>query len=590
MHSNSWEGLQQAIDAEIKSLEESVRSLKLRRNALSPISSLPPDVFIVIFSLLCLPDTSSLYGTPDYHLTRLRVSHVCNQWREIALDHPLMWSHVDFATQAGAAEILVRAKSAPLYMGASVSGHRWDSVRFSTFRNELQARVRHLCRLRTKARPLHLQTILEGLVSPAPTLEYLSLSSDSRVHRRRRTRGQCTIPGTLFDGSTPRLSCLELRYCDISWNSPLLTGLKYLEINKPSVDTRPDLTVWLGALKEMSQLKTLTLHSASPIAAPLPFYVERAVTLPSLARLDISGSTWDCALALAHLNLPVLSSLCLSAISSRPHGESVQILVPYIARHTHGPQDAQPLQSVHIRSQSNRADILAWPVPDVDVEVHNMPTWSSTMPPTRLALSFGSDDWLRFDECLDFLDMVMAGLPLGGLVMLAAHELRGSAHDGDLPTQHRDFWQHHSPKWAQLQRVRLSPHAAGRFVEMLLEDDGGRERPLLPSLTELIMVDFSLYSLSLLPLYDALRMRVEQGVPVERLDLRMCYAHPDGRAEDWLQSLSEFVVDVLPPEKSFEARKQMKSMWKTVACGLFADDRSDSTGVSISDTEDEYSR
>ena len=36
MEAISREGLQQTIDAEIKSLEESVRALKLRRNALSP--------------------------------------------------------------------------------------------------------------------------------------------------------------------------------------------------------------------------------------------------------------------------------------------------------------------------------------------------------------------------------------------------------------------------------------------------------------------------------------------------------------------------------------------------------------------------
>ena len=62
--------LQKTIDAEIKSLEGSLRVLKLRHNALSPISSLPPEVFITIFSCLCLPGTSSLGGgTLDYHRT-----------------------------------------------------------------------------------------------------------------------------------------------------------------------------------------------------------------------------------------------------------------------------------------------------------------------------------------------------------------------------------------------------------------------------------------------------------------------------------------------------------------------------------------
>ena len=76
---NSWEHLQQAIDAEIKSLEESIRALKRRRNALSPISSLPPEVSAVILSFACLPGIPSLGGTPEHNLARIHVSHVCHQ-------------------------------------------------------------------------------------------------------------------------------------------------------------------------------------------------------------------------------------------------------------------------------------------------------------------------------------------------------------------------------------------------------------------------------------------------------------------------------------------------------------------------------
>ena len=71
---------------------------------------------------------------------------------------------------------------------------------------------------------------------------------------------------------------------------------------------------WLDALGEMPQLVTLTLHSASPIAPSDPFDIERTVTLPSLLRLDIFDYPRDCALALAHLDLPALTRLAV------PHG------------------------------------------------------------------------------------------------------------------------------------------------------------------------------------------------------------------------------------------------------------------------------
>jgi hypothetical protein len=123
---NSWERLQQTIDAEVESLEESIRvleksirALKLRRNAHSPISSLPPEVFAAIFSFACLPGIPSLGGKPDH--AQIHVSHVCHQWREIALNQPLLWSHVDFTTLslAGATEMLVRAKLVPLVFGGN---------------------------------------------------------------------------------------------------------------------------------------------------------------------------------------------------------------------------------------------------------------------------------------------------------------------------------------------------------------------------------------------------------------------------------------------------------------------------------------
>lgn len=49
--------LQQAIDAKIEALEESIHALKLRRNTLSPFSRLPPEVLAAIFTILCVPST-----------------------------------------------------------------------------------------------------------------------------------------------------------------------------------------------------------------------------------------------------------------------------------------------------------------------------------------------------------------------------------------------------------------------------------------------------------------------------------------------------------------------------------------------------
>ena len=181
--SNSREFQWLAIDAEVKSLEESIWVLKHRRNTLVPVSSLPPGVIATIFSFLRLLVTSTAFlpgETPERldPLAWLRVAHVCHRWREIALNRPLFWSYVDFTTftSAGAAEILTRAKKTPLHLEARVPHGHWDEDQFSAFAKELQPRVSHICHLGVSAGTVNLRRILEGLTSSAPILEYLSLA------------------------------------------------------------------------------------------------------------------------------------------------------------------------------------------------------------------------------------------------------------------------------------------------------------------------------------------------------------------------------------------------------------------------------
>jgi len=153
----------------------------------------------------------------------------------------------------------------------------------------------------------------------------------------------------------------------------------------------------------------------------------------------------------------------------------------------------------------------------------------------------------------------MAALPLEGLVTLIAQDLH-------LPLRLlQQFTLRPTPRWPLLQRVGLTPPVDRGFTKMLLEDYGGSEDPLLPSLTELVFVDTRLAGYLTLTLRDALMKRVEQGVPLEMLDLRLCEEDSDNAAA--VQLFSEFVVDVLGPEETFEARKQVRAMWDSLARG-----------------------
>ncbi|KAH9021722.1 hypothetical protein EDB85DRAFT_2278349 [Lactarius pseudohatsudake] len=501
------------------------------------------------------------------HLAWLRVAHVCHRWHEIALNQPLFWSHVNFTTltSAGAAGILARAKSAPYIWRQgfpSVSGTMLDLV--NSKKNS--RRVSHICRLAISAEHFHLRKTLEGLVSPAPTLEYLSLFSDGRWNST--VSSQVFIPDTLFNGTAPRLSHLQLHKCDISWKSLLLKGLKYLEIHMASRDARPSLSDWLCALDEMSQLTTLGLHSASPIAPPgalLPSGVERTVTLASLARLNISASVRDCGLALAHLLLPALTQLC--------DGSDVQEILPYVARHAHGPQDTQPLQSVLVSNDKMYTSVRVWTKPNIDVISHSPIDFPKVMPSARMTFSVANQDWFPGTPA-EIFEAAMTVLPVDSLVTFTS-QVRSSPFN----TQ---SWLRQAPRWPLLQQLCLAAPAARGFTEMLLEGGGERERPLLPSLTNLVLVDTALSARRTLRLCDALMKRVEQGVPLETLDLRTCLA--TSRA---IELLGEIVVDVLGPENLKTVEERARTSSSVVARGLFVEDDLDSSRAD-EDVDEDY--
>ena len=188
--------------------------MKHRLNALAPVLSLPTEVIAAIFSFLRFPGTSQLSRKPDHHLAWLYVAHVCHLLR---VDLPLFWSQVDFAnlTFAGAAEILARAKNAPLHLQARGLDCHWNDAGFSGFEKELQAHVSYISHLTISA-DSRLRETFGGLVSPAPSVEYFSLTHPGSPWLR------VFVSDKLFDGTTPRLSSLELYNYNISWTSPLL--------------------------------------------------------------------------------------------------------------------------------------------------------------------------------------------------------------------------------------------------------------------------------------------------------------------------------------------------------------------------------
>ena len=193
--------LPKAIDDEIKASEQVIQEPKYRRNALAPISRLPPETLAEIFSLLSFSADDS-ESVP--YLAWIHVTHVCHRWREIAIYSPYLWGHINFTevTLPGLTEILARAKMSPLHFEAD-DITPLNEARFNAFGRQLEAHISHTRHLSISG---EFQTVLERLVSPAPALVSLSLRKRSDPY----TLPQRNIPGSLFSGTAPMLTRLEL--------------------------------------------------------------------------------------------------------------------------------------------------------------------------------------------------------------------------------------------------------------------------------------------------------------------------------------------------------------------------------------------
>ena len=519
--------LRQAITNEINPFEVYIRGVKSCQNELAPISRLPWELLAAIFSFLpIIAWDEGSFGL----LTWICAAHVCRRWRETALNYPRFWNYINFTklTPIGLVEILSRAKMAPLHLEADST--KWNAEHLEVFGRQLEAHISHTRHLEYRFHDLS-RVVMMRLVAPTPTLESLSLSY-SRSFPHKLTY---TIPDNLFNGTAPSLTSLQLESCDVSWKSPLFKGLRILGIFHPSVKTRPELNDWLDALNEMPQLEELSLRSATPLAplnSPLTLIPEpsRSATLPSLSRFHISDFSKECALALAHLVLPALTRLHVDVESKSGNGEDVRLLIPYVSRNICGVQDIEPLRSILFSGEGKRAEVVAWTMPDADVNVCNPTTLLSESASARLVFTAMGTYW-EHEVVTAIYDAFFTHLRVISVSTFSALNLTQLS---------KEFWLSQAPRLPLLERVCLVPTAVKAFRDMLAEN-GPPDGPRLPLLTKLTIFDVTWTSWKTYDFYNMLKERVEQGSPLQSLDLRSCDGSDPCRTK---QLFEEVVADV----------------------------------------------
>ncbi|TFK72272.1 hypothetical protein BDN72DRAFT_957435 [Pluteus cervinus] len=117
---------QELLDVFIHKVEIALPLLK-RRNSLSPISRLSSDVLLYIFQYVQPQlreygfaenrNSSSpfaLHAVPDQFQWVRATTHVCSQWRDLAINSPTLWTTITFPHPMWTSEVLKRSRLVPL--------------------------------------------------------------------------------------------------------------------------------------------------------------------------------------------------------------------------------------------------------------------------------------------------------------------------------------------------------------------------------------------------------------------------------------------------------------------------------------------
>jgi len=318
-----------AIDKEIGVFKGLTRSLFSSRNALAPISSLPPELLARIFRFCALVE-SPWSGVQK--LGWIGVTHVCKRWRQVALDDSSLWARIAGVSPSAEwiFEALVRARDAPLLF--DIAGRPSPGVL-----SKFTPHISHTRKLRLPRLSVHdSRFVREICASEAPVLEYFELGvSDA---------SPITFPAgmTLFKGHTPKLRSFITSHVIIPWSlipRGQLTQLKIIfsrGIFTPSISSRNDSNQLLGLLINSPELEVLSLEFCLPSVLSRISHGE-PIHLPRLSRLSLGGTTSRVTNLLKKLKLPSSATLHLRCISDDPSTHPNHLILPVISAHFHNP-------------------------------------------------------------------------------------------------------------------------------------------------------------------------------------------------------------------------------------------------------------
>ena len=320
-----------AISAVNKEVDAAMQLLRTVRNALAPISLLPPEVLSRVFRFLSLEE-------PPYsgkqNLGWIGVTHVCQLWRRVALGDSSLWARISGVTTNTEliSEMLARARNTPLEISVGLNG--------TTISEVLLMFPSHLSHIRELSLRIETPFCFDGFqdiycheASALEKFEFDSLTSPVIFRELGET--------TLFKGQAPKLQTVILSQVFIPWSLIPRGQLTQLEISLQDEVSIADETLFgdlnqlIDLLVSSPGLVVLALESCLP--SQLNHYpYGQTIHLPHLSRLHLGGSSSRIANLLKMLKLPSSTILQLYCDSENTTTYNDRLLLPILSAHFQG--------------------------------------------------------------------------------------------------------------------------------------------------------------------------------------------------------------------------------------------------------------
>ncbi|KDQ53826.1 hypothetical protein JAAARDRAFT_209615 [Jaapia argillacea MUCL 33604] len=275
------------------------------QNSLLPVWRIPAETLVDIFLHLSDDEGIENIETKPWK-SWVKVTHVCHYWREVALDNPLLWTHLPITLPKWTLRMLSLSKQAPLHIDC-----------FPQHPTHFQALLRaleHMERIEYLAIYVGFgsdELSKLSLITPAPRLKCLRLlHGDCFVVRR--------LPDDLFSGQTPCLRAIALVGLCLDWASPIFSNLVEIDISYSNIRMHlyrnralPSAEDMARILRNCPHLQSLQLIESLPRPTAPGLPILPPIPLPNLRRLVVEGPAPDCASFVKQITYPPTIALRL---------------------------------------------------------------------------------------------------------------------------------------------------------------------------------------------------------------------------------------------------------------------------------------